>query len=153
MHPIIDTLHRTPIRPDEKLVRSVMASVFNVDLVDDIPVRAQHAVTILAYKLLVDMGHDPDHVVHILRFFRDAIEQWQPLDRAILNVSDNRYAMFFTYAREFDEFKVLDYREGDVLATAPEPLFQASVNLRALAELLSTAMGPPGRYQSGVEEP
>ncbi|HSN71216.1 MAG TPA: hypothetical protein VLT59_06895 [Steroidobacteraceae bacterium] len=153
MHPIIDTLQRTPIRPDEKLVRSVMASVFNVDLVDDVPVKAQHAIIVLAYKLLVDMGHDPDHVVHILRFFREAIEQWQPIDRAILNLSDNRYAMFFTYEREFDEFKVLDYREGEVLATAPEPLFQASVNLRALAELLSTAMGPPGRYQSGVEEP
>lgn len=151
MHSVIDTLQRTPIRPDEKLVRSVMASVFNIDLMMDAsPVKAQHAIVVLAYKLLADMGHDTDHLLQIFRFFRPALEKWQPHDRGILNLSDNRYAMFFMYA---EEFKVLDYREGEVLATAPEPLFQASVNLRALAELLSTAMGPPGRYQTGVEEP
>lgn len=150
MHPIIDTLQRTPIRPDEKLIRSVLASVFNIDLLDVEAVKAQHAVVVLAYKLLLDMGHDPDHLIQIFRFFRCGIEKWQLEDRGILNLSDNRYAMFFMYA---EEFKVLDYREGEVLANAPEPLFQASVNLRALAELLSTAMGPPGRYQTGVEEP
>lgn len=149
MHPLIETLQRTPIRPDEKLVRSVMASVFNIDLMDAGPVKAQQAIAVLAYKLLLDMGHDADHLIHIFRFFRSGIEKWQPLDRGIINLSDNRYAMFFMYA---EEFKVLDYREGEVLATAPEPLFQASVNLRALAELLSAAMGPPGHYQTGVEE-
>lgn len=150
MHPFIDTLQRTPIRPDEKIVRSALASVFNLDLMDSTAVKPQQAVVVLAYKVLLDMGHDHDHLVHILRFFRDGIERWQPHDRGILNLSDNRYAMFYMYA---EEFKVLDYREGEVLATAPEPLFQASVNLRALAELLATAMGPPGRYLHGVEEP
>lgn len=156
MHPLVETLNRTPIRPDEKLVRSVMASVFNIDLDPDRTVKPQHAIVVLAFKLLFDMAHDRDHLIHIFRFFRAAIEQWDPHNVGILNLSDNRYAMLFTFERkcmECVEEQVYDYREGDVLATAPEPVFQTSVNLRALAELLAEAMGPPGRYRTGVEEP
>jgi len=153
MHPLVETLQRTPIRPDEKIVRSVMASVFNVDLVDGILVQPQQAIVVLAYKLLLDMGHEPAHLLQIFRFLRPAIMSWSVIDRAILNLSDNRYAMLFTYDRVDEDRGVYDYRECEVLATAPEPLFQASVNLRALAGLLSEAMGPPEHCQTGVAEP
>jgi hypothetical protein len=147
MHPLIETLQRTPIRPDEKTVRSVLASVFNVDLLGTDEITAQQAVVILAYKLLLDTGHDPDHLIHILRFFRKGIEGWHPHERAILNLSDNRYAMLFRFT---EEFKVLDYRKCEVIATAPEPVFQASVNLRALAALLASAMESSGHSPTGV---
>ena len=144
MHPIIEVLQRTPIRPDAKLVRSVMASVFNNDLLDDKPIPPQHAVVVMAFKLLLDMAYEQGHLIHTFRFFRKDIDKWRLHDVGVINMSDNRYSMFFTYDRAgHEDTKVYDYRECEVLATAPEPVFQTSVNLRVLAVQLATALESP----------
>ena len=132
----IRALQHSPIRPNMKTVRTVLAGVFNIDLGID-TVTEQHLIVAMAYKLLLDMGHDADHLIYIFRLFRAPLTEWNCRSRCLLSLNDNSVAVFIA---EGETSKVVNYRDGEVLARAPVPVFQVSVNLSALSGFLERGL-------------
>jgi hypothetical protein len=132
----IRALQHSPIRPDMKTVRAVLAGVFNIDLGID-TVTEQHLIVAMAYKLLLDMEHDPDHLIYIFRLFRKPLDEWDCRSRCLISLNDNSVAVFIA---EGKTPRVVNYRDGEVLARAPVPVFQVSVNLSALSGFLEQGL-------------
>lgn len=136
MHPVIEVLKRTPMSPDAKTTRTVLASVFNVDLDEAGPLPPHQIITVMAYKILHDMGISTEHLIHILRYYRNGLAEWDVLKPGVLSLSDNRYAVLYAGKKQYVPF---NYRDDD-LTRPSEPVFEVSVNLRALSGLLVKAM-------------
>lgn len=136
----VDVLQRSPIRPDLKTVRTVLASVFNIDYKDNLDLPIHQLVVVLAYKVLLDTGHESDHLIQIFRFCRTELESWDQQSPAMLSISNGTLAILF-----FNKTQTcaLNFRSGVEVATAPEPVFQLSVNLRALSALLVSSSERP----------
>jgi hypothetical protein len=66
----------SPFKPDARLVRTVVASVFNRDITAEDKLSEAEAIAVLGTKLLLDMGYVSEEIQSIFRHYRKIIEEW-----------------------------------------------------------------------------
>ena len=121
-----------------KILKFVLATVFDWDAKDGDQVTASSYMAAFAYKAMLDMHVEPQQAVSILRFFKVEFTQWNGEVPFILSLNDGKYAVVVTKPecrRVYDYVEDVDRTHPTQAIPLPAPIVQASVNLSRVIEL------------------